>query len=115
MYLGDRDLFVFMVAAAALSAAAAPDEYFRRAEDVKASPELPPGSPYSPPAAAYAGGAGAGGDEGSGGEGGGAVFGGQDVRSDGNSDSTVSDLSYSSRNSSSRINYSYQDILRLGG
>ena len=46
MYLGDRDLFVaaavFTVAALAL-AAASPDEYFRRAEDVKADPKLPPG------------------------------------------------------------------------
>ena len=48
MYLGDRDLFVaaavFTVAALA---AASPDEYFRRAEDVKADPKLPPGEVFN--------------------------------------------------------------------
>ena len=87
----------------------------RRAEDVKASPKLPPGSPYSPPEE----------KRGVGGGGSDVVFGesnyyapahGEDVRSDGGGSlsSSVRGL-YSSQNSSSHINYNYQDILRLGG
>ena len=81
---------------------------------MKASPKLPPGSPYSPPEDKRDGRS----DD--------VVFGesnyyaqyGEDVRSDGSarsdSLSSVRGLT-SSQNSSSQINYSYQDILRLGG
>ena len=91
----------------------------RHAEDVKASPKLPPGSPYSPP------------EDKRGGRSDDAVFGesnyydaprgGEDAKSDGGSEEggflqAVRRLYPSSaQNSSSHINYSYQDILRLGG
>ena len=94
--------------------------YSRHAEDVKASPKLPPGSPYSPP------------EDKRGGRSDDAVFGesnyydaphrgGEDAKSDGGSEEVgflqaVRRLYPSSaKNSSSHINYSYQDILRLGG
>jgi cell division protein FtsN len=130
MYLGDRDVFVLasVVVAAALASVASghprPDEYFRRSRDVKASPELPPGSPYSPPQPFED-----------------AVFGqqqsyyppwkrreeekeqsemlmqqqeGERVQEAeagrGDDDATAASINYSSH-----INYSYKDILRLGG
>ncbi len=126
MYLLDRDLFVRAAGwcAALLCLASAvprPDEFFRRAQDVQASPELPPGSPYSPPDEGYfaswrrmqerwnetAGG------------------GGGDGMNDHETAAAAApesaevgaDMSGAAahQNPSSQVNYGYKDIFRLGG